>query len=113
MRNTTLILIFCAFAFFISPSNAFAGECTKSLKEVIVNQGAVTLKPSSSCSGYYYLAIDNDDDDNFPNEVLSIALAAYLSGKDVRIEYSDSSGDNPSGCGSGNCRLITRIRIKD
>ena len=46
-------------------------------------------------------------------QAMATVHTAQIAGKDVRLYFREDSSENPSGCGTGDCRLFVGIGARD
>jgi hypothetical protein len=71
----------------------------------------VATGPGTTTDVYYYAYANDPAHATVANELLALGNTAYALGKGADLFYNSSSSDNPSGCGTGDCRGLTGATI--
>jgi hypothetical protein len=84
---------------------------------VVSNVAAFDNRIHVRCStspgdGIWYFAYPTNSSSGYTaSRMLAVAQTAYALGKPVWVYYDLSSGSNPPGCNTGDCRLLTGISM--
>jgi len=85
---------------------AGSGSCTP--VGVMTYPERVHVQCSSAISGITYFAVSTADPAHAAR-VLNVITAAQALGRTVYLQFDDNTASNPSGCQTGDCRLITAV----
>jgi hypothetical protein len=89
-----------------SSASAGSGSCTP--VGIMTYQGRVHVQCSSAIAGITYFAVSTADP-AYAARVLNVITAAQALGRTVNLQFDDNTASNPSGCLTGDCRLITAV----
>ena len=96
----------------VSPASTEASfACTINNVAAFDNRIHVRCTTSPDGSIWYFAHPTGSFNGYTASRILAVAQTAYALGKPVWVYYVSSSSSNPSGCNTGDCRLLTGISM--